>query len=137
MNKRTLTREQVETLSKNPNVLKCSPKSITYSKEFKVKAVTMSKDEGYTCKEIFRRLGFDLDIIGVKTPKECLKRWNGIYRLKGLDGFDKELRGTQSKGRIRTIRVSDEDKIKRLELEILYLKAENDFLAKLRAKRVE
>lgn len=137
MKKRILTREQVETLMKNPNVSMCSSKSITYSKEFKVKAVTMSRDEGYTSKKIFEHLGFDLDVIGVKTPKECLKRWNRIYRDKGLRGFDKELRGTQSTGRVKTRGLSSEDKIKRLELEILYLKAENGFLAKLRAKRAE
>lgn len=137
MKKRILTREQVETVMKNPNVSTCSPKSITYSKEFKIKAVTLCRDEGYTCKKIFEHLGFDLDVIGVKTPKECLKRWNRIYREKGLRGFDKELRGTQSTGRVKRRGVSNEDKIKRLELEILYLKAENDFLAKLRAKRSE
>ncbi len=32
---------------------------------------------------------------------------------------------------------SDKDKTNRLELQIKYLKAENDFLAKLRAKRAE
>lgn len=137
MNKRILTNEQVETLMKNPNVSRCSPKSITYSKEFKIKAVTMSQSEGYTCKKIFEHLGFDVDVIGIKTPKECLKRWNQVYRSKGLDGFDKELRGTQSTGRVKTKGVSEADRIKRLELEILYLKAENDFLAKLRAKRAE
>jgi transposase-like protein len=137
MKKRILTDEQIETLLKNSNVSTCSPKSITYSKEFKVRAVTMSQNEGYTYKDIFKRLGFDLDVIGVKTPKECLKRWNRVYREKGIEGFDKELRGTQSTGRVKTIGVSSEDRIKRLELEVLYLKAENDFLAKLRAKRAE
>ena len=137
MKKRILTNAQIETLRKNPHVSRCSPKSITYSNEFKIKAVTMYQNEGYTCKQIFQRLGFDLDIVGVKTPKECLKRWNRIYRANGVDGFKKELRGTQSPGRLSVCDVSDEDKIKRLELEILYLKAENDFLAKLRAKRAE
>jgi transposase-like protein len=137
MNKRILTDEQVVTLMKNPNVSKCSPKSITYSKEFKVRAVTMSQNEGYTYKDIFKRLGFDLGVIGVKTPKECLKRWNRIYREKGLDGLSKDLRGSRGKGKVKKKDISDEDKIKRLELEILYLKAENDFLAKLRAKKAE
>lgn len=137
MNKRVLTKEQVETLMKNPNVSKCSPKSITYSKEFKQKAVTMSKDKRLTYREIFEHCGFDLSIIGYGTPKECLKRWNRIYRSKGLIGLSEDFRGMNGKASIKVRKLSDEDKIKRLELEILYLKAENDFLAKLRAKKAE
>jgi transposase-like protein len=137
MNKRILTKEQVETLMKNLNVSKCSPKSITYSKEFKQKAVAMSKDKQMTYREIFEHCGFDLSIIGHGTPKECLKRWNRIYRSKGLIGLSEDARGRKSAGRIKIRGVSDQDRIKRLELEILYLKAENDFLAKLRAKRAE
>jgi hypothetical protein len=36
-----------------------------------------------------------------------------------------------------TLLKSEKDKIKRLELQIRYLQAENAFLAKLRAKRAE
>jgi hypothetical protein len=97
----------------------------------------MSKDGCLTYKQIFEHFGIDLDIIGVKTPKECLKRWNRIYRSRGLSGLSEDTRGRKSTGRIRVKGLSDEDKIKRLELEVLYLKAENDFLAKLRAKRAE
>ena len=38
-------------------------------------------------------------------------------------------------GRPKTKGITPEDRIKRLEAENAYLKAENDFLAKLRAKR--
>ncbi len=48
-----------------------------------------------------------------------------------------ETRGKGSSGRPRTKNLSDTDKIKRLETQVAYLKAENDFLAKLRAKRAE
>jgi hypothetical protein len=39
MSKRKFTKEQIGELLKNANVVKCSEKSITYSKEFKVWAV--------------------------------------------------------------------------------------------------
>ncbi len=41
--------------------------------------------------------------------------------------------GVQSDGGTR----AEREKIKRLELQVKYLEAENDFLAKLRAKRAE
>ena len=38
------------------------------------------------------------------------------------------------KGRPKTKGLTDTDKIKRLKIEVAYLKAKNDFLVKLRAK---
>lgn len=73
-----------------------------------------------------------MNVIGRDTPKDNLKRWRKIYNKKGLDGLV-ETRGRI--GRPRTKGITPEDKIKRLETENAYLKAENDFLAKLRARR--
>ena len=61
--------------------------------------------------------------------------WNKIYRTKGIKALSTETRG-KGGGRPKKVKdKSDKDQIKRLELEIEYLKAENDFLVKLRAKR--
>ena len=76
-----------------------------------------------------------MEVIGSSTPKECLKSWNKVYKTRGLEGFI-ESRG-RAGGRTKTKNLSDTDRIKRLEIQIAYLKAENDFLAKLRAKRAE
>lgn len=109
-------------------------KSITYSNDFKIRAVKLY-EQGLTSTEIFRQEGFDLNLIGKNKPRECLKRWNRIYRAKGDGGLMVETRGRLG-GRPRKPRDKTEaDKIKRLEAEVAYLKAENDFLAKLRAKR--
>jgi hypothetical protein len=56
--------------------------------------------------------------------------------------YEKKLEGRSrdkddKQGRSVEKEPSDAKKIKRLELQIKYLKAENDFLAKLRAKRAE
>ena len=77
-------------------------------------------------------------MIGRKKPKSLIRDWNRIFKEKGLDGLKTETRGRGSGGgRPKTRDLTDADKIKRLEAQVAYLKAENDFLAKLRAKRAE
>lgn len=136
MSKRIFTSKEIEQIANNPNVSRCSERSITYSKDFKMKAVKLYQ-EGLTSTEIFRQVGFDLNTIGRDTPKSCLKRWNKSFRMKGGSGLEE----TRGKGGGRPKKIHDRseaDKIKRLEIEVAYLKAENDFLARLRvAKRTE
>jgi transposase-like protein len=134
MSKRRLTTAQITELSQNKNVSKCSAKSITYSKAFKVLAVKKYYEEGYSSRMIFEEAGFDRQLIGLNVPDGCLNRWRKIYKSKGEDRLKVETRGKHSKsGRPKTRGVTDADKIKRMKIEIAYLKAENDFLVKLRA----
>lgn len=135
MSKRIFSAEQMKQLSKNVNVESCSQRSITYNKDFKIKAVRFYK-QGLTSREIFAEAGFDLDTIGRDQPKECLSRWNKTWKEKGEPGLAIETRGRLGRPK-KPKDLSERDKIKRLEMEIAYLKAENDFLAKLRAKRAE
>jgi hypothetical protein len=136
MSKRRFTEEEIEILSKNENVSKCSEKSITYGKDFKVQAIKQYQ-EGRTSRDIFIAAGFDPCVIGKDIPNGCIKRWKINYRTKGENCFTEETRG-KGGGRPKKIRdKSDADKIKRLEAENAYLKAENDFFKQLRAKRAE
>ena len=135
MSKRIFTKEQIEKLTNNVNVAKCGERSITYSNEFKKAAIKQYNEQFLTSTEIFRNAGFDIEIIGKETPKDCLKRWKRLYKTKGVEGFV-ESRG-RAGGGTKTKNLSDADRIKRLELQVAYLKAENHFLAKLRAKRAE
>jgi hypothetical protein len=136
MSKRRFSQEEVAILSKNENVKKCGEKSITYAKDFKIKAVKRYA-EGISSRDIFREAGFDFRMIGKHTPKDRLKAWNKTYRQKGESALGTEARG-KGGGRPKKIKdASDTDKIKRLETEVACLKAENDFLIKLRAKRAE
>lgn len=136
MGKYEFTGEQIETLLKNENVLRCSHKTITYSHAFKVKAVKDHREQYITPKEIFRRAGLDIRILGAKRIQKCMERWTKTYKSKGSYGLMVESRGRLG-GRPRIKGLSDKDKIKKLEAQVAYLKAENDFLAKLRAKRAE
>jgi transposase-like protein len=136
MSKRIFTKDQVIELSKNKNVTKCSEKSITYSKDFKRIAIKQYNEQGLTSSKIFRLAGFDLEMIGRDIPAESLRRWNRTYRMKGIEKLSIETRGNRGRP-VKVKDATDKDKIKRLETEVAYLKAENDFLAKLRAKRRE
>jgi transposase-like protein len=136
MSKRKFTPKQVADLLKNENVARCSDKAITYSKDFKIRAVRQYQDEGTSAKQIFKEAGFDLGVIGKDKPKSCLRDWRRVFKIKGADGLRMESRG-RGAGRPRTKELTDAKKIEWLEAKVAYLKAENDFLAKLRAKRAE
>ncbi len=132
MSKRIFTREQIEQLTKNKSIASCTEKSITYTQSFKASAIKLYA-QGLTSSEVFRQAGFNLEIIGRDQPKECLRRWNKIFSKKGYDGLS-EVRG-RGGGRFKTKYQTDKEKIKYLEAQVAYLKAENDFLAKLRANK--
>lgn len=135
MSKRIFTKEQIVDLLKNKNILKCSEKSITYNKKFKLLAIKLY-NEGLGCPEIFCKAGFDLELIGNETPRACLKRWRRKHSDEGNLGLIRDKRGySKNGGRPKTKGLTDTEQIKRLKIEVAYLKAENDFLAKLRANK--
>jgi len=131
MSKRIYTEEEQAALAANKHVRRCSDRSITYTEAFKRWAV-QQYNEGHSSREIFEQGEFDLRVIGPDAPKHCLKSWRHIVEKKGVKGLA-ESRGKA--GRPKTSNLSDKEKIEYLEAKVAYLKAENDFLAKLRAKR--
>lgn len=135
MSIRRFTEQQIKELLQNPNVERCSEKSISYSKEFKIKAVDRYQKVGVSPNQIFTEAGFNLDLIGKEVPGDCLHCWLKIFRTKGIEELSIETRGkSKSGGRPKTNWPDDKEKIKYLEAKVAYLKAENDFLAKLRKK---
>ena|SRR3989344_5739351 len=135
MSTRIFSSEEIGVLSRNPCVLKCSEKSITYTYDFKKHALELHAN-GISPREIWRRAGFDISKWRKRYTKDCIKQWKGIVKEKGIEGLAK-LRGAQTTSRTKTKGLTDADKIKRLLLQVEYLEAENDFLAKLRARRAE
>lgn len=133
MSKRIFVQEQINELTKNPGVLCCSEKSITYHNDFKLAAIKRYY-EGLSPTLIFTAAGFNLALIGEKTPKYCLHRWLALYRQKGEAAFTRETRGGPGR-RVSERRMTDKEKIKYYQAQITYLKSENAFLAKLRKQR--
>lgn len=122
-------------MSKNPCIVKCSERSITYTYAFKKRALEQHA-QGISANEIRRRAGFDISKRKRDYTKNCLKNWKKIVKKNGFEGLTIS-RGAGATGRPKTKGLTDADRIKRLELQVKYLEAENDFLAKLRANRAE
>src|SRR3989304_10608178 len=139
MSKRIFNQEQIALLCSNKNVLRCSEKSITYHQKFKIWAISKYL-EGLSPTAIFTEAGFNLATIGRETPKESLRRWLKIYRTKGEDSLKTDGRASNNPlGRpkvAKMAKMSDQEKMKYLEAQVAYLKAENAFLAKLRKQRL-
>ncbi|WP_174735234.1 HTH domain-containing protein [Mesobacillus harenae] len=131
MGKNLYTDFQIKELEKNPNVLSASDRTISYSREFKVKAIEEYK-EGKTPVQIFIDHGFDLVLIGRKQPQKCLHRWRKTYDRYGKEGLLVERRGKGSTGRPSSKSLSAEEKLRKAEARIRFLEAENDFLKKLK-----
>jgi hypothetical protein len=124
--------EQIEKLRLNPCVFNCSANSVNYTFEFKKRALELS-DIGISAKEIWLRSNFDTSWWRKEYFRETIKDWKKIAAQKGIEGLIRSGGIQFDKGPS----LNNSDKVKRLELQVKYLKAENDFLAKLRAKRAE
>jgi transposase len=130
MSKRIFTTFEQQQLESHPYVHHVSDRSISYSADFKVKAVRENlSGKGPTA--IFLDHEFDLEVIGSDKPKECLKRWRSIYKSYGEEGFYTERRGKGSTGRPSSKVLTAEEKLKKAEARIALLEMENDFLKKL------
>jgi len=92
MSKRIFNEEQIKTLLQNENVARCSDKSITYQKDFKITAVK-EYQKGFPPIEIFKRAGFIIDIVGHETPERCLHRWRKVFIARGIQELSVETRG--------------------------------------------
>jgi transposase-like protein len=126
----TYSAEQVKALSANPNVKKCSSKSITYSKDFKIRAVKAFY-EGQSANAIFKLAGLDLAVIGKWKPRACLKAWRRIYKTHGEAGFARENRGRNGGRKPKDKQSAD---VEYLQAKVAYLEAENNFLRNLKTK---
>jgi len=127
--------EQIAHLEKNPCVFECRERSIHYTYEFKKRALDLYA-QGVKPNEIWRQAGFDTSIWKKGYCGCTIKDWRRMVKKRGLESLAKPS-GVQSDGGYKRARSPEADRVRRLELQVRYLEAENDFLAKLRAKRAE
>lgn len=74
-------KEQIEELSRNPNVRKVTEKYIAFTDEFKVRAVELEKMY-FLPKEIFKEFEFPEFIIQSNVPKNTLRNLKYKDRTK-------------------------------------------------------
>jgi len=130
----TFSKKQITELHKNPCVFRCTEKSIHYTFEFKKRALDVYA-QGISPNEIWRQAGFDVSWWKKGYCGDTLKDWRRLVKKGGLERLTKT-GGVQTDTGPKDTQET-KDKLKRLELQVKYLKAENDFLAKLRAKKAE
>ena len=129
----TFSSEQIAELKRNPCVFNCTHNSVNYTYEFKQRALALHK-EGVPAREIWKRSGFRVDWWKPEYCKGTLRDWKKVVAKHGMEGLLKPGGIQYDRGPTNN---TNKDKLKRLELQVKYLEAENDFLAKLRAKRAE
>ena len=128
----TFSSKQIAELKRNPCVFNCTRNSVNYTYEFKKRALSLHK-EGVPAREIWKRFGFTVDLWKKAYFKGTLRDWKKVVEKHGIEGLLKSGGIQFDRGPNNT----DKDKLRRLELQVKYLEAENDFLAILRAKRAE
>lgn len=133
MVRRLFSPENLAKLLQNRNVLRASDKKITYSPDFKARAVHANMVEAIPPYRIFLDAGFDLDLIGHETPKHCLKLWRRVFAKRGEQGLRDDLRGKNSIGPRDARKLTVEEKLRRSEARVRYLEKEIEFLKKLDA----
>lgn len=127
--------EHIAQLQKNSCVWHVSQRTISYTYEFKKHALDMYA-QGVKPDAIWKQAGFDITIWKQDYCRYTLKDWRRLVRKGGLESLTKPS-GVQSDGGYRKAQSPEEDRVRRLELHVQYLEAENAFLARLRAKRAE
>ena len=129
------SKEQIAKLKQNPCVFECREKSIHYTLEFKRRALDLYV-KGIKPNEIWRQAGFDVGIWKKQYCDYTIKDWRRMVKKGGLESLTK-LGGMYADPGHKRASSPEDDRVRRLALQVKYLEAENDFLAKLRAKRAE
>lgn len=129
------TKEQIIELKKNPCVFECRERSIHYTYEFKKRALELY-NQGVKPKEIWRQANFDPEIWKKRYCGDTIKDWRRMVKRGGMESLIKSS-GIQTDLGYKRAKEPEADRVRRLELQVQYLEKENDFLAKLRAKRAE
>jgi len=125
------SREEIVELQRNPCVFKCGERSIHYTYEFKRRALALY-EQGISPNEIWRRAGLNVNTWKKGYCNYTIKDWRRLVKKGGFERLTVPGGMPADNGS-----KSEREKVRRLELQVAYLKAENDFLAKLRAKRAE
>jgi hypothetical protein len=132
MTNKKVSKSTITSLAQSSHIVKVAPRYTTYTIAFKKHALA-SFAKGIPPPTIFKEAGIDISFRPPRYAKGIIRNWLRIIQKKGEKGLDTPLK----KGRPRTKGVSEKDRITFLETQVAYLKAENSFLAQLRAQRAE
>lgn len=83
MSKKHFNENERTLLSKNPNVVRVSERSITYADEFKRVFIDQYL-LGRTPREIFEANEFNVEMLGMKRVEQSADRWKKAYDKDGI-----------------------------------------------------
>ena len=130
--KKKFTEEEMILLGNNPNIAFVSPTRLSYTVDFKKKAVENSKIKGMTAVKIFEQAGLSVEVLGKTRITAALKSFKkeavsptGFHEPRGksieaqMEAFAKEdFSKKQAKVAIREL----QEKVVHLEQQIEFLK---------------
>lgn len=130
-----LTDEQISILSKNPNIIKVTPRQVHYTQTFK-NYFCREYAKGRSSTEILREQGIDPKILGETRVSSLRTYYNSVKRaFPGREQLSLEgknpYRGTKGSGHTELQTNADIiHKIGKLEQQVQYLEKQTDFLKK-------
>lgn len=131
-----LTEEQISILSKNPNIVKVTPRHIHYTQTFK-NYFCREYAKGRSSTEIFREQGIDPKVLGETRVATLRTYYNSVKNaFPGRENLALEgknpYRGTKGSGHTELQTNADiVHMIGKLEQQVQYLEKETDFLKKI------
>ena len=111
----TYSSEQIAQLQKHPCVWHVSKRTISYTYEFKTRALDLYA-QGIKPGEIWRQAGFDVSIWKQGYFRYTLKDWRRLVQKGGLESLTKPS-GIQSDGGYKKAKQPEADRVRRLELQ--------------------
>lgn len=140
MTRRIFTAEEQAQLRANPNVLRCSGRSILYSEDFKRFILHGYFEEGKSPRTMFAECGFPDFIVSSLVPKWTLQRWRRTYGSAYAERDLSNKTGRTKKGgrphkEEDVSAMSDKDRAEYYAARAAYLDKENDFLAEARGEK--
>lgn len=128
MSQKLFTELEINIISLNQFVVRVSSKSIKYSDEFKHLFIKEYL-EGNSPTSIFRKAGFDQEMIGYKRIERSASRWKKAYKETGEAGLIDSRK--DKSGRPLRRELSNSELIEKQKARIMLLEAEVELLKKI------
>lgn len=135
MSKKEYTKEQLEILRINKYIKNCSPKSISFTSEFKQKTIELDTLWKYS-RDIFIEFWFPDFIVNSDVPRQSLKNWRLIMKRNWLIRLAEGKRWRKKKNKVNLSKMTKEEELKFFKAKSAYLEEENRILKWLKKNDV-
>lgn len=112
--------QQIQELSSNIYVEKCSKRYITFTKECKLEFIKLHKQWEFY-RDIFTRFGFPEYIVRSQLPERCSQRWRKLFTEQWVLWFSKK-KWRSKKDKKDISKMSLEEQNEYLRAEVAYLR---------------